>query len=104
MGSLSYVVSEAFRHFSATANIAIVGICQIAAQERQSKTMTAKIVAGTSQLRFMSLYPQCLEQVSSSIAGELFQVTTQSRGALVIRKVSDRRARGNHAETRIEGS
>src|SRR5271166_5883527 len=33
----------------------------------------------------------------------MFQVTTRSRGALVICDISDRRPRGNHAKPRIEG-
>ena len=55
MDSLSYVVSKTFRHFFATTNVSIVSIGQIAAQERQSKTMAAELVAGTSQLRLMPL-------------------------------------------------
>jgi hypothetical protein len=34
----------------------------------------------------------------------LFQVTTQGRATLVIRNISDRRPRGNHAKPIIEGS
>src|SRR5580692_12240991 len=66
--------------------------------------MATELVAGTSQLRLMPVYAQRPEQLRTSIAGKLFQVTTKSRGALVICNISDRRSRGNHAKPRIEGS
>src|ERR1700738_2295098 len=66
--------------------------------------MAAELVAGTSQLLLMPLNTQRLKQLCTSIAGELLQVTAQSRGALVICNISDRRPRGNHAKPGIEGS
>src|SRR6516162_699843 len=66
--------------------------------------MAAELVASTSQLRLISLYPQRSEQLRTVIAGELFQVTTKGRVLLVICNISDRRPRGNHAKPRIEGS
>ena len=58
MDSLSHVVSKMFCHFFATTNISIIGIGQIAAQQRESKTMPIELVTGTSQLRFASLNAQ----------------------------------------------
>ena len=52
----------------------------------------------------MSLHAQRPEQFSTDIAGQLFQVATQRRAALVIRQISDRQARGNYTKPRIEGS
>src|SRR5580704_15174798 len=66
--------------------------------------MAAKLVTGTAQLRLIPIYAQRPQQFRTSIAGKLFQVTTKSRGALVICNISDRRPRGNHAKPRIEGS
>src|ERR1700720_1385373 len=66
--------------------------------------MAAELVAGTSQLLLMPLNTQRLKQLCTSFAGELLQVTAQSRGALVICNISERRPRGDHAKPRIEGS
>src|ERR1700686_887598 len=66
--------------------------------------MATELIAGTAQLRLASFNTQRLEQLCTSIAGELVQVATQGRGALVICNVSDRQARGNHAKPFIEGS
>jgi hypothetical protein len=46
-----------------------VRIGQIAAQERQGKTMAPELVTGTSQLHFISLYTQRSEQFRTGIAG-----------------------------------
>jgi hypothetical protein len=40
--------------------------------------MATELVAGTSQLCLFSLYAQRAEQLRTGIAGQLFQVTTQS--------------------------
>src|SRR5215472_2753638 len=66
--------------------------------------MAGELIACTSQLRLASFNTQRLEQLCTSIARELFQITTKSRGARVIRQISDRQARGNYAKPRIEGS
>jgi hypothetical protein len=66
--------------------------------------MAAELVAGTSQLRLVPLNAQCSEQLRTGIAGQLFQLTTQGRGALVSCNISDRHPRGNHAKPRIESS
>src|SRR5271166_1371826 len=66
--------------------------------------MAAELVAGALQLRLMPIDAQRSEQLRTGIAGKLFQVTTKSRGALVICNISDRRPRGNYAKPRIEGS
>ena len=69
MDAVSYVVSKTFRHFFATTNVSIVRIGQIAAQQCERKRMAAELVAGTSQLRLISLYAQRSEQLRTSIAG-----------------------------------
>src|SRR5215468_10965297 len=66
--------------------------------------MATELIAGTSQLRLASFNTQRLEQLGTSIAGELVQVAMRCGGALVICNVSDRQARGNHAKPFIEGS
>src|SRR6516164_1513807 len=65
--------------------------------------MATELVAGTSQLRLISLYTQRSKQPSTSIIRKLFQLATQRRGALVIRYISDRCPRGDHAKPCIEG-
>jgi len=69
MDSMSYVVSEACRYFAAATNVSVISIGQITAQKSQGKTMAMELVAGTSQLRLISLYAQHLEQLCTSIAG-----------------------------------
>ena len=64
--------------------------------------MATELVAGTAQLRLISLDTQRSEQLRTSVAGELFQVTTQGGAALVIRNISNRRSCGNYAKPRIE--
>src|SRR5271165_6672123 len=66
--------------------------------------MAAELVAGTSQLRLISIYAQRSEQFRTGTAGKSFQVTTQGRAALVICKISNRRPCGNHAKSCIETS
>ena len=66
--------------------------------------MATELVAGTSQLRFISFDAQRSEQLCTGIAGELLQVPARGRGALVICNVRDRQPRGNYAKPRIEGS
>ena len=56
MDSLTHVVSKVFGHFFAATNIPVISIGQIAAQQCQSETMAAELVAGTSQFRLISLY------------------------------------------------
>ena len=69
MGSLSYVVSKMSRHFVTGTIVSVVRIGHIAAQQRQRQAMAAEFVAGTSQLRFVSLYSECSEQLCSGVAG-----------------------------------
>src|SRR5580704_14548742 len=66
--------------------------------------MAIELVAGTSHLSLISLCAQRPEQLRTCIAGELVQVPTQGRGALVIRDISNRRPRGNRAKPLVEGS
>ena len=66
--------------------------------------MAPELVAGASQLRFISFDAQRSEQLCTGIAGELFQVAAQGRGALVICDISDRKPGGNYAKPLIEGS
>src|SRR6516162_3655873 len=65
--------------------------------------MAAELVAGTLQLRLMSINAQRSEQFRAGVAGQLFQVTTQGRGALMICNISNWCPRGNHAKPLIEG-
>jgi hypothetical protein len=65
--------------------------------------MATELIAGTSQFRFISLYAQRSKQLFSSMAGQMFQVTTKSRRALVICNIGDRCPRGNHAKPLIKG-
>jgi len=65
--------------------------------------MAMELVAGTSQLGLMSMDAQCSEQLRTSIAGKLFQVAAQGGGTFVIGNISDRQARGDYAQPRIEG-
>jgi hypothetical protein len=55
MDSLSHIVSKTCCHFVATTNISVVGVGQIAAQERESKTMATELVAGSSQIRLIAI-------------------------------------------------
>jgi hypothetical protein len=66
--------------------------------------MATELVTGTSQLRFMRFDAQGSEQLRTGVAGQLFQVTAQNRGALVIRNISDWHPCGDHAKPCIEGS
>src|SRR6266446_7415366 len=66
--------------------------------------MATELVAGISQLLLIPLNAERSEQFCTGIAGQLFQVTAEGRGALVICNISNRRPRGNHAKPRIEGS
>ena len=77
MDPLSDIVTKPFRHLLATANVSIVSIGQIAAQQCQRQTMAAELGAGASQLRLISIYAQRSEQFRASIAGQMFQVTTK---------------------------
>jgi hypothetical protein len=86
MGPLSYVVSKARPYFIAATNISIVGIGQIAAQKGQRETMAGELVAGALQFVFIPFNAERSEQVCTGIAGELFQVTAQGRGALILCK------------------
>ena len=54
--------------------------------------------------RSRPLSDQLSTNSTASIARQLLQLTTKSRGALVICNISDRRPRGNYAKPRIEGS
>src|SRR5258708_34952650 len=64
--------------------------------------MAMKLVTGISQLRFGPLYAQRSQQLRTGITGELFQVTTQGRGAFMICNISDGETRGNHAKPRVK--
>src|SRR5215469_9850654 len=66
--------------------------------------MATELVARASQLRFFSFYSLRSEQLRTGIAGQLVQLATQGRGALVICNIRNRRPRGNHAKPQIEGS
>ncbi len=46
MHSLARVVSETFGDFFAATNVSIIGIAQVAAQQRQSKTVSTEFVRG----------------------------------------------------------
>ena len=46
--------------------------------------MAAELVAGTSQLRLIPFNAQGSEQLRTGVAGQLLQVTTWGRRALVI--------------------
>ena len=50
-------------------NVSIISICQIAAQQGQSQTMTAEFVAGVSQFLLMSFDAQRSEQLRTGIPG-----------------------------------
>src|SRR3984893_11571457 len=63
-------------HAPAWSAIVPVRIGQIASQNSQSKAMTIKLVAGSSQFLFIPFNTQCSEQSRIGIAGELFQVKT----------------------------
>jgi hypothetical protein len=58
MDSLSHVASKVFGHFFAVANIPAISIGQITTQQRQSKTVATELIAGTLQLRLISLNAQ----------------------------------------------
>jgi hypothetical protein len=60
--------------------------------------MAVKLAAGTAQLRLLTLNPQGPQQLGTGLLGEVVQVTPQSRRALVVCNISNRRPRGNHAK------
>src|SRR6516165_6666735 len=64
--------------------------------------MATELVAGASQLRFRASNAERSKELRTGIAGQLFQVTTPGRGALVICNISHWRPRGNHAKPRIK--
>src|ERR1700739_208699 len=65
--------------------------------------MAIELVAGTAQLHLMPLNAKGSEQLRTGGAGQLFKVQTQSRGAFMIGKITDRQPRCDHAEPLIEG-
>src|SRR6516162_1505992 len=65
--------------------------------------MAIELVAGTAQLRLITFNAQCSEQLRTGGAGQVFKVQPQSRGALMICKITDRQPRCNHAEPLVEG-
>jgi hypothetical protein len=67
--SLADVVSKVFRHVFAAANISIISIGQITAQQRKSETMASKLIAGDPQLSLTPFNPQCSEQLRTGDAG-----------------------------------
>jgi hypothetical protein len=66
--------------------------------------MATELVAGTSQLRLISLDAQSPKQLCPGVAGELFQLTTGGGGALVLCNIRNGETRGNHAEPPIKSS
>jgi len=69
MDSLAHIVSKTCGYLVATSNISVKGICQIAAEQCQSKRVATELVAGSSQLRLMPLNAQCSEKLRTGIAG-----------------------------------
>ena len=69
MSSLSYVVSKMSQHFVTGTNVSVVRISQIAAQKCQRQRMATELIAGTSQMRFISLYAHGSKQLRSSMTG-----------------------------------
>src|SRR4029450_8586409 len=65
--------------------------------------MAIELLAGVSELCFISFDAKRSEQLCAGIAGELFQFTMRGRTVPVIGNVSNRQPRGNHAKARIEG-
>jgi hypothetical protein len=61
-------VSRIMRVFSGEESC-IISLGQITAQKRESQTMAAKLVAGTSQFCLISLYTERPEQLPTCIAG-----------------------------------
>ena len=72
MNSLSDVVGETLGHFFARMDISLVGICQIAAQQCERKTVAPELIAGAAQLGFLPVDAKRPEQFRSGSVGELF--------------------------------
>src|SRR5262245_61025610 len=66
--------------------------------------MATELVASISQLRLISLYAQRSKQPRTSIVSQVFQLTTQDRGAFVMCNISDWHPRRNHTKAAIESS
>jgi hypothetical protein len=102
MESPSIVVTKMIGHFFATTDVSIVSIGQITAEKSQSKAMATELVTGTAQFLLIAYDTERSEQLRSRVAGKLFQLTTQDRGAFVIRQVSYQEPRSNHAQAGIK--
>ena len=66
--------------------------------------MAAELIAGTLHFGLVPIDPERSEQPRAGIAGQLFQVTTKGRAALVMCKICHRYPRGNYAKPLVEGS
>ena len=65
--SLAHIVTKMCRHFFAAANIPVISVGQITAQQCKCEAVATKLVAGTSQLRLISVDAQRSEQFRASI-------------------------------------
>src|ERR1700740_2083970 len=65
--------------------------------------MALEFLAGTAHLRLGASHAQASQELRPRLAGKVFQVTTERRGAFMICDISNGETRGNHTKARIEG-
>src|SRR5215831_18515127 len=65
--------------------------------------MALEFLAGTAHLRLEASHAQASQQLRPGLAGKVFQVTTEGRGAFMICDISNGETRGNHTKARIKG-
>src|ERR1700741_3860676 len=65
--------------------------------------MALEFLAGTAHLRRGAYHAQASQQLRPGLAGKVFQVTTEGRGAFMICDISNGETRGNHTKARIKG-
>ena len=66
--------------------------------------MATKLVAGSSQFRFLPFNLKCPQEFLPGLAREVFQIAAQDRTTFVLGQVRHRQPRGDHAKRRVERS
>jgi hypothetical protein len=61
-----------------------------------------ELVAGTSHFGLRPSDAEGLQELCAGLAGQVFQITTQNRGALVIGQIGNRQPRGDEAKAPVE--
>src|ERR1700739_1118984 len=64
--------------------------------------MALEFLAGTAHLRRGAYHAQASQQLRPGLAGKVFQVTTEGRGAFMICDISNGETGGNHTKDRIK--